>query len=218
MTTSQNGWSASPSLKLRKLTVNDVSFAPGIRDDDDVAFVLTYFAEQYAARVEPLRNPGCWGFSYRADKNQASDLSNHASGTAIDLNAPAHPNGVATSKTFTAAQVSAVHKILAECHGALRWGGDYTHTVDAMHVEVNVSPARLKEIVALMKSDARKTTKPVDPVAAAKKANKAAQVQIKADKKQAKKKGQAVRFQRLSSALTSARAAMKSLKQIGAKK
>lgn len=163
MATSQNGWSASPHLDLRQLVVDGVAFAPGIRDDDDVAHVLAYFASAFAARVEPLRNPGCWGFSYRADRNQASDLSNHASGTAIDINAPAHPNGIATSRTFTPAQISEIHKILAECHGALRWGGDYTHTVDAMHVEVNVSPARLHEIVAQMKAGARLATQPKRP-------------------------------------------------------
>lgn len=163
MSTSQNGWSASPTLKLRPLVVNGVGFLPGIRDDDDVAYMLGYFAEQYAKRVEPLKNPGCWGFSYRADRNQSSDLSNHASGTAIDLNAPKHPNGVATSRTFTDAQIATVHRILAECHGALRWGGDYTHTVDAMHVEVNVSPAQLKKVVELMKA----ATNPVLPRRAA---------------------------------------------------
>jgi hypothetical protein len=172
VTTSQNGWTASPHLDLRALVVNGVAFVPGIRDDDDVAFVLGYFAEQYAKRVEPLRNPGCWGWSYRADRNQATDLSNHASGTAIDLNAPAHPNGVATAKTFTTAQIAEVHKILAECKGALRWGGDYTHTVDAMHVEVNVSPARLAQAVAEMKVDARKAATPhrAAPIRAALKA------------------------------------------------
>lgn len=163
MATSQNGWSASPHLDLRQLVVDGVAFAPGIRDDDDVAYVLGYFAGAFAARVEPLRNPGCWGFSYRADRNQASDLSNHASGTAIDINAPAHPNGVPTSRTFTPAQIAEIHKILAECHGALRWGGDYTHTVDAMHVEVNVSPARLRAVVADMKVSARQAALPKRP-------------------------------------------------------
>lgn len=163
MTTSQNGWSASPTLKLRPLVVNGIAFAPGIRDDDDVEYVFRHFVTEYAARVEPLKDPGCWGFSFRADKNQASDLSNHASGTAIDLDAPEHPNGVPTSRTFTAKQIAAVHVILGECHGALRWGGDYTHTVDAMHVEVNVSPGRLKQIAAQMKAEAAKADKPQRP-------------------------------------------------------
>lgn len=163
MPTSQNGWSASPNLHVRPLVVDGVGFLPGIRDDDDVAYILGYFAEQYAKRVEPLKNPGCWGFSYRADRNQSSDLSNHASGTAIDLNAPKHPNNVSIAKTFKPAQISEIHKILGECHGALRWGGDYTHTVDGMHVEVNVSPVRLATIVSQMKIDARQAAKPQRP-------------------------------------------------------
>jgi hypothetical protein len=190
---SQNGWSASPTLKLRPLVVNGVSFAPGIRDDDDVAYVLRYFAEQYAARVEPLRS-GCWGFSYRADRNQASDLSNHASATAIDLNAPQHPNDVPTARTFSAKQIAEVHQILSECHGALRWGGDYTHTVDAMHVEVNVSPARLREIVAQMQADARQVATPARP----------AKVQKAIDKLEAAKtdaKGMPTRRRRITKAL-----------------
>jgi hypothetical protein len=163
MATSQNGWSASPHLELRALVINGVAFAPGIRDDDDVEYVLRYFWTEYAKRVEPLKNPGCWGFFYRENRNDPSSLSNHSSGTATDGNAPAHPNGVATSRTFTPAQISEIHKILAECHGALRWGGDYTHTVDAMHVEVNVSPARLHETVAQMKASARLATQPKRP-------------------------------------------------------
>lgn len=211
MPTSQNGWPASPNLKLRRLTVNGVGFPPGIRDDDDVAYILGYFAEQFAARVQPLKSPGCWGFSYRADKNQASDLSNHASGTAIDFNAPQHPNGVATARTFTPKQIAEVHQILAECHGALRWGGDYTHTVDAMHVEVNVSPARLKEVVAQMKKD----QKPADPTAASKSAVKAAKKLVTAERKKSRKKGQTTRTKRLGVAKTLLKAARATLKKIG---
>jgi hypothetical protein len=140
---SQNGWPAAPNLATRRLVVNGVSFAPGIRDDDDVHTVLRYVVEQYAARVEPLRSPGCWGWSYRANRNDPNSRSNHASGTAVDVNAPAHPNGVPTARTFTAAQIAEVHAILAEVHGAVRWGGDYHGTPDAMHFEINTDAATL---------------------------------------------------------------------------
>jgi hypothetical protein len=143
---SQNGWSASASLPLRPLVVNGVAFAPGIRDDDDVETVLRYVVEQYAKRVEPLRSPGCWGWSYRANRNDPNSLSNHASGTAVDINAPAHPNGVATFRTFTAAQQAECHAILTEVDGAIRWGGDYTRTVDAMHWEVVCGPETLHAV------------------------------------------------------------------------
>jgi hypothetical protein len=77
---SQNGWSASEHLALRPLFVGGVPFSPGIRDDDDVETVLRHVIEQFAARVEPLRTPGCWGYSYRANRNDPNSLSNHAAG------------------------------------------------------------------------------------------------------------------------------------------
>lgn len=146
MPTSQNGWSASASLDLRPFVVNGISFPPGIRDNADVETVLRYVVEQFAARVEPLINPGCWGFSYRENRNDPNALSNHASGTAVDVNAPKHPNGVPTSRTFTSAQISEVHQILAEVSNVVRWGGDYHGTPDAMHFEINASRASVDAI------------------------------------------------------------------------
>jgi hypothetical protein len=143
---SQNGWTASPDLALRPLVVNGIAFAPGIRDDDDVETVLRHVMEQFAARVEPLKSPGCWGWSYRANRNDPNSLSNHASGTAVDANAPAHPNGVPTQQTFTLRQRGEVRAILAEVDNAVRWGGDYTHTPDAMHFEINVDAATLHAV------------------------------------------------------------------------
>ncbi len=154
MATSYNGWSASPSLPLRSLTVAGVSFVPGIRDDDDVHTVLGYVVEQYAARIERLVNPGCWGFSYRANANNPNQLSNHASGTAVDVNAPQHPNGVPTRNTFTAAEVEEIHKILAEVDHVVRWGGDYTGTPDAMHFEINASKDRVAEVARKIRQGA----------------------------------------------------------------
>lgn len=158
MPTSQNGWHASPSVALRPLVVNGVTFAPGIRDDDDVETVLRYVVEQYAARVEPLRSPGCWGFNYRANANNPNSLSNHSSGTAIDVNAPAHPNGVPTGRTFTHAQIVECEAICAEVDNAVRWGGTYLGTPDAMHWEINTDPATLHRVAERL----RDTVKPED--------------------------------------------------------
>lgn len=148
MATSQNGWSASPDLGIRPLVVAGESFSPGIRDNDDVFAVLSYVAEQVNARVERIFFPGWhegdeWGFYYRPNANDPTSLSNHSSGTAIDYNATRHPNGVPTINTFTRTQIAEIHKILAEVDHAVRWGGDYTGTPDAMHFEINVSPAAL---------------------------------------------------------------------------
>jgi hypothetical protein len=143
---SQNGWSASDHLALRPLFVGGVPFSPGIRDDDDVETVLRYVIEQFAARVEPLRTPGCWGYSYRPNRNDPNSLSNHASGTAVDVNAPQHPNGVPTWRSFTPKQTAEVHRILLEARSAVRWGGDYQKTADAMHFEINTDAATLHAV------------------------------------------------------------------------
>ena len=145
MERSQNGWSADPHLSIVPLVVNGVAFAPGVRSGD-VHTVLEYVAQQLHARVEPVIDPGCWGFYYRANRNDPNSLSNHSSGTAIDYNAPKHPNGVATVKTWTLRQRGEIRKILAEVDGVVRWGGDYKFTPDAMHFEINADGASVAAV------------------------------------------------------------------------
>ena len=146
MATSQNGWPARPDLMLRRLEVDGVAFAPGILDQADVVTVLGYVAREFHQRVERLRNPGCWGFAFRENRNDPTSLSNHSSGTAIDCNAPQHPNGVPTAATFSPAQVDEVHRILAEVDHVVRWGGDFQTTPDAMHFEINTGPPALARV------------------------------------------------------------------------
>jgi hypothetical protein len=62
-------------------------------------------------------------------------LSNHSSGTAIDLNATKHPLGKAG--TFPLAKVPMI-QALAKKYG-LTWGGDYRGRKDEMHFEIAIS-------------------------------------------------------------------------------
>lgn len=64
--------------------------------------------------VEALVNPGCWGYNYRIISGSTS-FSNHASGTAIERNAPRHPLGA--SGSFSSAQGSRIGSILSYCNG-----------------------------------------------------------------------------------------------------
>lgn len=153
MATSQNGWPASPDLPLRDLTVGGASFAPGVLDNDDVHTVLGYVARQFHARVETLVGGWCWGFAYRENRNDPDSLSNHASGTAIDCNAPRHPNGVPAAETFTPVQVAIIHEILAGLDGVVRWGGDYKKTPDAMHFEINADPTAVAVVAARLREE-----------------------------------------------------------------
>ena len=146
--TSQNGWTAGTSsqIPLSSLAVGAATFPAGVRTGD-VYTVLRYVAMQFNATVEALYSPGCWGHNYR-EISGSSSLSNHASGTAIDVNAPDHPLGA--SGTFTSAQVSAIRTILTRCNGVVRWGGDYSSRKDEMHFEINVPPgdSRLPALAA----------------------------------------------------------------------
>lgn len=156
MATSQNGWIARRDLKTRVIEpVKGVALR--IVDNDDVEEVFTYLVKQYHKRVDNVTRPhpaDDWGFYFRPNVNSPNELSNHASGTAIDLDATEHPNGVATLRTFTLKQIAEVHEILKELDGVVRWGGDYRHTADAMHFEINASPAKVRAVANKLRGKA----------------------------------------------------------------
>jgi hypothetical protein len=167
VTTSYNGWPASTDPAAIGITHLDLpghpnAFPPGVKSGD-VATILGYVAAQLHARVEPMGD-GCWGYSYRKNRN-ADNLSCHASGTAIDYNAPRHPNG--KSGTFTAAQVAEIRKILSECGGIVKWGGDFHGTKDEMHFEIHGNTADVKGIAVRLRTAhaSKPTPKPASKAA-----------------------------------------------------
>jgi hypothetical protein len=147
MTNSQNGWSASESksaIGIVNPTVAGVDFPNGVRGGD-VETVLVYVASQFHKTVEALHDGWCWGYFYKKIEGGGS-LSNHASGTAIDLNAPNHP--IKKSGTFNVAQRAGIRKILQTCEGVVRWGGDYTGRKDEMHFEIVGNAASVKRVAS----------------------------------------------------------------------
>jgi hypothetical protein len=142
MATSYNGWPASPDRNEIGVVANDV-FPGGVKAGD-VAIVLGYVMRQLDARVEPVVGGWCWGYTYKANVNNPSQLSCHASGTAGDWNAPDHPNG--SSGTFTSAQRGEIYAILDECQGAVSWLEGY----DEMHFEICVSAGDLAYVAAVL--------------------------------------------------------------------
>jgi hypothetical protein len=138
MHTSYNGWPASDNphaIGVTDLVVDGVAFPAGVKAGD-VHAVFEHFVTQYVARVEPLIHPGCWGYNFRPNVNDPSQLSCHASATAIDLNAPKHPNDTPARRSLTVHQIGDIHQILAELEHVIRWGGDFHHTIDPMHFEI----------------------------------------------------------------------------------
>lgn len=130
MANSENGWPLVSTEQLESLPwlPNNARLLAG-----SVAQVLGYVARQFEDRVEHITSTS--SFRDHARIGNGNTYSNHASGTALDLNGGQHPQG--KKGTFTSAQVVAIRQILAECSGVLRWGGDYVMPItDEMHFEI----------------------------------------------------------------------------------
>lgn len=133
MSTSQNGWAVDKSGGLQDRGLyGGVTLPNGVRRGD-VAIIARYVCDQFDRHVEPLVQGHCWGWYVKGIEGSTA-ISNHASGTAWDLNAPRHPLGA--RGTFSAKQRTAIRRILDFCEGVVRWGGDYTGRADEMHFEI----------------------------------------------------------------------------------
>lgn len=140
MARSQNGWTAGNTSLLAWFKVPGTNVSLRLRKDY-AGPLLILFAQLVSQRVEKLVDPGCWSYAYRPVRGSTSGLSNHASGTAIDMNAPRHPLG--KRGTYTAAQSKEIRRLISLTGGALRWGGDYRGRADEMHVELNTTSIAL---------------------------------------------------------------------------
>lgn len=148
MTTSQNGWPASPdpsAIGIKPFVVAGRSFPGGVKGGA-VATVLRYTAAQYHLRVESLyygdTDKDDWGYFFRHIAG-SSVITNHGSGTAIDVNATTNPQGVAHSHTY--AQELTIRAILRECGGAVHWGRDFPRP-DPMHFEIHGGSAAVSAV------------------------------------------------------------------------
>ncbi|MGL5830446.1 MAG: M15 family metallopeptidase, partial [Angustibacter sp.] len=129
MPTSQNGYPANDPTVLTTVSVPGSNVRFRVRRGP-VAQVLTYLAARIDDEVEDIDEAGSyrkdpapklagagpsevfddWSYAERPIRGSATTLSNHASGTAIDINATQHPLGV--RGTWTADQIAAVRRIL----------------------------------------------------------------------------------------------------------
>lgn len=155
---SQNGWPVFTSSDSLVKTLAGQRMPNGVVPGD-VATVLGYVAQQFHNRVEPLVDGWCWGWNNRAVTG-GTVKSNHASATAIDLNAPRHPYGKAN--TFTPVQRSAIREILTEVSPAVRWGGDYTGNRDDMHFEINAGVGVVAAVAARIRNAQPKPQPPTE--------------------------------------------------------
>jgi len=142
---SLNGWAAPPA-RLATGTV------PGTKKkvtlQADVLPLFLAFMSEWHKTVHSIDYPGVYGpdgYELRQAR-AASGISNHGSGTAVDLSydwlTSAHVN------PMSQAQINAVHKLLdkyVDSNGRriFGWGGDWSKNyLDPMHVEIAQSWAQ----------------------------------------------------------------------------
>ena len=146
MLTSYNGYPASKDPKeigIKSYSVKGTALK--LRCAESVGPLLAAFAAEFHELIEPIDNGGLddWGYAFRMVRGTTDKLSNHSSGTAIDLNATRHALGKVG--TFPAEKVPMI-RALAKKYG-LKWGGDYVNRKDEMHFEVEVSATKAKELI-----------------------------------------------------------------------
>jgi len=146
MLTSYNGWPASKDQA--EIGIQSYS-VPGtlikLRCAEKVAPLLVGFAAEFHNLIEELDVGASddWGFCYRMVRGTTDKLSNHSSGTAIDLNASRHPLG--QLGTFEAGKVPML-RALAHKYG-LTWGGDYKGRKDEMHFEISIDAVKVAALI-----------------------------------------------------------------------
>jgi hypothetical protein len=133
--TSPNGWPASEDRKALGIETFAV---PGTKIKfacaKAVAPILVSFAKEFHELVEPIDQGQLddWGYAFRMTRGSDRVLSNHSSGTAIDLNAIKHPLG--KSNTFNKDQRNIINLLITKY--GLAWGGNYKKRKDDMHFEI----------------------------------------------------------------------------------
>ena len=146
MLTSYNGWPASKDqaeIGIKSYPVPGTAIK--LRCAEKVAPLLIGFAAEFHNLIEPL-DVGAnddWGFCYRMVRGTTDKLSNHSSGTAIDLNASRHPlDQIGTSESGKVPMIRA----LAHKYG-LTWGGDYKGRRDEQHYEISIDAVKVAALI-----------------------------------------------------------------------
>lgn len=146
---SGNGWPASPNQS--EIGIGIFTVVPGLRPvrvrcARAVAPLIVGALKEWHKRVEKLEPGEAQGYAFRDVRGGNGTLSNHASGTAVDVWPSRHPQGDRDGN-LTKEQQNA---ILAICEKyGLRSGGTYrTAKTDWMHIEINITQLQAKALIA----------------------------------------------------------------------
>jgi hypothetical protein len=143
---SQNGWPVDPPRSARTIPGTNVRLTVA---DGPAGDVLMHVLGQLQKRVEDISlnstkgEPDDWGYANRPVRGSKA-VSNHASATAVDINATRH--GLGAVGTFSPAQEEEINRILGEVDNVVRWGGDYSGRKDEMHFEINATQEEVARV------------------------------------------------------------------------
>lgn len=143
---SSNGWIASKDQsEIHIVSVPIEGTKVKVRCAKAVAPLIAGFCKEFNELIEPIDGGALddWGYCFRMVRGSTDKLSNHSSGTAIDLNATKHPLG--KSGTFPNEKVPMI-RALAKKYGMI-WGGDFRSRPDEMHFEIAVKPAKAAALI-----------------------------------------------------------------------
>jgi hypothetical protein len=146
MLTSSNGWPASEdqaAIGIKSYKVPGTNLK--MRCAEKVAPLLINFAAEFHALIEPIDEGTLddWGYCFRKVRGSDTVVSNHSSGTAVDLNSLRHPLGKVN--TFEAAKVPMLDALVRKY--GLRAGKDYKARKDPMHYEINLNPVKVAALI-----------------------------------------------------------------------
>jgi hypothetical protein len=137
---SQNKWPASPDptkIGVRRFAVTLKKGVDSIELHPEIAQPLIDMIKWWDQNIEPVSVIHGHNWREIAGKKGTGKLSNHSSGTAIDINPDLHPLG--GEGTVPAHKRSALLQKAASL--GLRWGGSYPGRKDEMHFEWIKSPS-----------------------------------------------------------------------------
>lgn len=145
LTTSHNGWPIDPDPRVLDAVLIEPIRGRKFWIVRPAAPLFSYVIRRFHREVDPITGGVLddWSFNFRQIPGTGI-WSNHASASAVDLNATHFPMGLRLMNTR---QRQRCQWIVRDCRHQIRWGGDWSETPDEMHFELapGTKPASVRD-------------------------------------------------------------------------